>query len=104
LPIAAITTTDGACGRVLVVANPPVPPSSPWYVPEVAIPTRDVERARALLDEAGVDRVQFEMMVANNPEAIRVGEVIQALAGEVGFDITLRATEFATALDLQEQG
>jgi len=98
------TINDVVFGGEFVVGNQPVPPSSPWYVPEVAIPTRDVERARALLDEAGVDRVQFEMMVANNPEAIRVGEVIQALAGEVGFDITLRATEFATALDLQEQG
>ena len=61
-------------------------------------------RARALLDEAGVDRVSFEMMVANSPEGVRTGEVIQALVSEAGFDITLRATEFATALDLQEQG
>src|SRR5690606_8173235 len=67
------TLNDVVCGGEFVVGNQPVPPSSPWYVPEVAIPTRDVERARALLDEAGVDRVQFEMMVANNPEAIRVG-------------------------------
>lgn len=95
---------DVVFGGEFVVGNQPVPPTSPWYVPEVPIPQRDPERARALLDEAGVDRVSFELMVANNPEAIRVGEVIQALAGEVGFDITLRATEFATALDLQEQG
>lgn len=98
------TINDVVFGGEFVVGNQPVPPSSPWYVQDVAVSERDVERARALLDEAGVDRVQFEMMVANNPEAIRVGEVIQAMAGEVGFDITLRATEFATALDLQEQG
>ncbi|HEX7000777.1 MAG TPA: ABC transporter substrate-binding protein [Trueperaceae bacterium] len=98
------TINDVVFGGEFIVGNQPVPPSSPWYVADMPVPERDVERARALLDEAGVDRVPFEMMVANNPEAIRVGEVIQAMAGEVGFDITLRATEFATALDLQEQG
>ncbi|HLU81940.1 MAG TPA: ABC transporter substrate-binding protein [Trueperaceae bacterium] len=87
-----------------LVGNQPVPPTSPWYVADIPVPGRDLERARALLDEAGVDRVSFEMMVANNPEAIRTGEVIQAMVAEAGFDITLRATEFATALDLQEQG
>ncbi|ADI15525.1 ABC transporter substrate-binding protein [Truepera radiovictrix] len=87
-----------------LVGNQPVPPSSPWYNENFPIPERDVERARALLQEAGFERVAFELMVGNNPESVRLGEVIQALAGEAGFDITLRATEFATALDLQEQG
>lgn len=87
-----------------VIGNQPVPPTSPWYVASIGVPERDVERARALLAEAGYDRVAFELMVSNNPESIRVGEVIQALAGEAGFDVSLRATEFATALNLQEQG
>lgn len=87
-----------------IVGNQPVPPNSPWYIGDYPISERDPERARALLDEAGYDRVAFELMVANNPEAIRVGEVVQAMAGEVGFDVSVRPTEFATALDLQEQG
>lgn len=95
---------DVVFGGEFVVGNQPVPPTSPWYVPEITVPGRDLERARALLAEAGHERVTFELMVSNAPEAIRVGEVIQALAGEAGFDITLRATEFASALTLQEQG
>ncbi|HZJ08108.1 MAG TPA: ABC transporter substrate-binding protein, partial [Trueperaceae bacterium] len=98
------TINDVVFGGEFVVGNQPVPPSSPWYVADIPVPERDLERARALLDEAGVERVSLEMIVANNPEAVRVGEVIQAMAGEAGFDVTLRATEFATALDLQEQG
>src|SRR5690606_31001643 len=86
---------DVVFGGEYVVGNQPVPPSSPWYVADIPIAERDVERARALLDEAGFDRVSFEMMVANSPEGVRTGEVIQALVGEAGFDITLRATEFA---------
>ena len=87
-----------------IVGNQPVPPSSPWYNKAYPIPERNVEQAKALLKEAGVGRVAFELMVGNNPESVRLGEVMQALAAEAGFDISLRATEFATALDLQEQG
>ncbi len=87
-----------------VVGNQPVPPGSPWHLSDYAIPARDVEQAKALLQEAGFERVAFELMVANSPEAVRLGEVIQAMAGEAGFDVSLRATEFASALDLQEQG
>src|SRR5690606_245446 len=95
---------DVVFGGEFLVGNQAVPPTSPWYVSDFPAPARDVERARALLDEAGYDRVAFELMVGNNPQAVRVGEVIQALAGEGGFDVSVRATEFATALDLQEQG
>lgn len=87
-----------------IPGNQAVPPSSPWYVAEYPMSARDPERARALLSEAGFDRVAFELMVSNNPQSVRLGEVVQAMAAEVGFDVTLRATEFATALDLQEQG
>jgi len=95
---------DVVFGGEYLVGNQPVPPTSPWYVTDIPVPERDLERARALLAEAGVERMSLELMVANNPEAIRTGEVIQALVAEAGFDITLRATEFATALDLQDQG
>lgn len=87
-----------------VVGNQPVPPSSPWYLPDYPILERNVERARELLREAGYERVSFELMVANNPQSVRIGEVIQALAAEVGFEVSIRATEFATALNLQEEG
>ncbi|MDZ7703818.1 MAG: ABC transporter permease subunit, partial [Trueperaceae bacterium] len=87
-----------------IVGNQAVPPSSPWYIDDYPVPERDVVRARALLDEAGYDRVAFELMVANNPQSVRVGEVIQALVGEAGFDVSIRATEFATALDQQDAG
>jgi peptide/nickel transport system substrate-binding protein len=91
---------DGA----YLVGNQPVPPGSPWYNEAFPVPERDVERAQELLREAGFERVSFELMVGNNPESVRLGEVIQALVSEAGFDVTLRATEFASALALQEQG
>ncbi len=104
LAIDRTVINDVVFGGEFIVGNQAVPPSSPWYVDDYPIAERDVERARALLDEAGYDRVAFELMVANNPQSVQLGEVVQALAGEAGFDVTVRATEFATALDLWEQG
>ncbi|BAS26388.1 ABC transporter substrate-binding protein [Limnochorda pilosa] len=82
----------------------PLPPVSAYADPERPLPGRDVEAARRLLQEAGYDQVAFELMVSNDPQAIRVGEVIQSMAAGAGFRISLRPTEFATALDLQDAG
>ncbi len=56
---------------------------------------RDVEKAKALLAEAGEERVAFELMFANNTIQQQVYELVQAMATEAGFDISLRAVEFA---------
>jgi len=88
-----------------VVGNQAVSPTSPWYTASYPISEHDVARAKALLTEAGyTGSVPVELMVANNPDAVRVGEVVQAMAAEAGFAVSVRATEFASALDLQEAG
>lgn len=56
---------------------------------------RDVEKARALVKEAGFERVAFELMFANNTQQQQIYELVQAMASEAGFDISLRAVEFA---------
>lgn len=87
-----------------LVGNQAVPTESPWYNADYPVAGRDLARAQALLQEAGVGRVAFELTVSNDPVNVRVGEVVQALGAEAGFDITLRAAEFTTALDLTEAG
>jgi hypothetical protein len=46
----------------------------------------------------------IDFMVPNNPETRQVAEIIQAMAGEAGFDIKIRVTEFATSLKEAEEG
>jgi peptide/nickel transport system substrate-binding protein len=82
-----------------------VPTSSPFYDADLKVPARDVAKAKALLAQAGVKTpVPLELMVSNNPDSEQAGEVIQSMAAEAGFDVHLRATEFATTLTLSEQG
>ncbi|HTW70482.1 MAG TPA: ABC transporter substrate-binding protein [Acetobacteraceae bacterium] len=82
-----------------------VPASSPFYDPSLKVPPRDVAKAKALLAQAGVKTpVPLELMVPNNPDTMQAAEVIQSMASEAGFDVHIRATEFAASLSLSEQG
>jgi len=83
----------------------PVPPANPMHIRDFRPEPRNVERARALLREAGVTTpVRVEMTVPNNPDLRQVGEVIQAMVREAGFELRLNATEFATSLQAAARG
>jgi peptide/nickel transport system substrate-binding protein len=87
-----------------LVGNQPVSPENPFYHKGLPIPARDVAKARSLVRSAGFDRVPVELMIPNNPEAQRVGEIVQSMTAEAGFDVKLLAIEFAAALDRQTKG
>ena len=83
----------------------PFPPANPFHVRDFQPEPRNVERARALLREAGVATpFAIEMTVPNNPDLRQVGEVIQAMAAEAGFQVSLRAMEFASSLQAATRG
>ena len=50
-----------------VAGNQPFSPQSPWYDKDIPVPARDVDKAKALIKEAGFDRVPVELLVTNNP-------------------------------------
>ena len=79
--------------------------SNPYHLAKFPTPKRDVAKAKALLKEAGVNApLALDFMVPNNPESRAVAEMIQAMAGETGFDVKLRVTEFATSLNEAGKG
>lgn len=80
------------------------PPASFAYNEEIGSRSRDVERAKALIAEAGYDRVQFELTYGNNTIMQQVFELVQVMGAEVGFDITLRPTEFAALQSVLQSG
>jgi peptide/nickel transport system substrate-binding protein len=83
----------------------PIPPISAFADKSRKCPARDVAKAKKLLAEAGhPNGVAFEMVVINNPVERRVGEVIQQMAREAGFNISVRPQEFASALKDDDDG
>jgi peptide/nickel transport system substrate-binding protein len=83
----------------------PISPVSPFYDKGRKCPTRDVARAKKLLADAGLaGGYSFELTIVNDPQQRRLGEIIQGMAKEVGFDISLRPSEFASALKDDDAG
>jgi peptide/nickel transport system substrate-binding protein len=81
-----------------IPGNQSVPPGHPFYANSQPILPRDVARARALLREAGHDRVRMKLSVPNTTDYLQASEVIQAMAREAGIDIELQVIETATLL------
>ncbi len=81
---------------LFVPSNQPQAPGAAWYDAEHPVPARDVARAKALLAQLGTPRVTFTLMLPNSPVEMQVGQVIQSMAAEAGFDVRLQATEAAT--------
>jgi peptide/nickel transport system substrate-binding protein len=82
-----------------------IAPISPFYDKARKCPGRDLARAKKLLAEAGLaGGYAFEMVIVNNPQQRRVGEVIQGMAREAGFNISLVPKEFASSLKDNEDG
>jgi peptide/nickel transport system substrate-binding protein len=86
------------------VGNQWVSPTNPYYAKNVPVPKRDIARAKALLKEAGVPNPAFTLVTPTTSEAQRLALVIQAMAREAGFDVKIQSTEFATSLNLADQG
>lgn len=88
---------EPACG--------PVSPESAIAPGGARCPGRDLPRAKKLLKEAGVHLpVKVELKVSTSPEDSRLGQVVQAMAREAGFDVRLRPMEYATLLEETDAG
>ncbi len=68
-------------------------PGSRYWNPAHPLPKRDLAGAKALLEQAGVSRVPVAITLTNDPIDRQVGELIQAMADEAGFDVTLQSEE-----------
>ncbi len=87
---------EGALWGYGTVTNIPFPPSSPWYV-EIPEYEYDPEKAKALLTEAGLgDGIELDMPIPNWSPASTVAEIVQADLANVGINLRLVETEWAT--------
>ena len=62
------------------------------------MPPRDLARAKALVAESGAGRVPVNLLIGADPLDHRVAQIVQAMAGEAGFDVKITVTEGATLL------
>jgi len=88
-----------------VPGNQWVSPENSYYQKALPVHKRDVDKAKALLKEAGVSTpFDVDFMVPKGAETQAVAEVIQAMAADAGINMRIRVTEFATSLKQAEAG
>ena len=80
-------------------------PANPFHEGDVPTYPHDPDRARELLDAAGLPdpdgdgplpRLTLELKVSNNPQAVDNARVVQAQMREVGIELELRSFEWGT--------
>ncbi|HLI10386.1 MAG TPA: ABC transporter substrate-binding protein [Alphaproteobacteria bacterium] len=82
----------------------PFSPVSPWFDKNFPVPGPDIAKAKQLLKEAGHSNPTIELMVPTTSDDQQVAQVIQAMAQQAGITIKIKAVEFATSLDREQQG
>jgi peptide/nickel transport system substrate-binding protein len=82
-----------------------ISPQHPFYQKAFPVRGRNIDKAKALLKEAGVTLpVTVDMMVPKGPEQEAVAQVVQSMAAEAGFDLKIRVIEFATSFKDAQAG
>jgi peptide/nickel transport system substrate-binding protein len=79
-----------------ITTHTPLPPTSPWYldIPDYEF---DVDRARELMEEAGYgDGFSVDMPIADWSPSSDVAEIVQADLADIGINIRIVETEWAT--------
>jgi len=89
---------------LFIPGNQPEAPGTPFYAAALPPPPRDLERARALVAASGMARVPVDFLLSNDPLDARVAQIIQAMAGEAGFDVKLEVAESASLLARLKSG
>jgi peptide/nickel transport system substrate-binding protein len=86
------------------VGNQWVAPSNAFYAANMPVPKRDLAKAKALLQAAGVPNPAFTLMTPTTSDAQKAAQVVQSMAKEAGFDVKIQSTEFATSLNMADKG
>src|SRR6202012_5380419 len=82
-----------------------VSPTHPYYQKSSPIRPRDVEKAKALLKEAGVSLpVSIDYMVPKGSEYEAVAQVVQSMAAEARFALKIPLIQFATSVKEVQAG
>lgn len=86
------------------VGNQFHPPASQWYNTDYPVEGRDIEAARAIMDELGLDNVTISILTSQSPERLAVAEVVQAMVSEIGVTIDIQPIEFIAMREQTSEG
>lgn len=87
------------------VACTAVAPHGPFADANPECPGRDLDRAEQLIEESDYDPpIAVDLIVTTGRDNQRVGELVQSMAEEAGFEVNLEVMEATTAIDQMVEG
>jgi len=76
-----------------------------WYLDYAPYKTGDVEKAKELLDQAGVSDLSVDFLVTSDfPETVTQAQVIAAQLAPIGVNVEITDVDFSTWLDMESNG
>ena len=87
-----------------VPSNQPEVPGTRYWDPDHPVPARDVAKAKALLAAAGTPHPAFTLSTANSTTGLQLAQIIQSMAAEAGFDVSIRSIEAMTMVQKTSSG
>ncbi|MFC4005609.1 ABC transporter substrate-binding protein [Nonomuraea purpurea] len=83
----------------------PVPLDSPYRAKDLQCPKRDLAKAKQLVQASGVPTpVPVTLTSPNDAVNQRLAQVVQQMAKEAGFNVSVQTAEFVTALEQGKSG
>jgi peptide/nickel transport system substrate-binding protein len=83
----------------------PISPASPFAPADLKCPGRDIARAKELIAQAGVSMpIPVELQINQGTVNQRFAELVQAMAKDVGFAVTVRPLDNTTSLANMTKG
>jgi peptide/nickel transport system substrate-binding protein len=87
-----------------VAGNQPVSPESPFYAKNHPVAPADPERAKALVAESGLGTPKLTMILNNEPQHLRAGQVVQSMLREAGIEVELQPVAGGVGNGLMAEG
>ncbi|MGH3291336.1 MAG: ABC transporter substrate-binding protein [Trebonia sp.] len=86
------------------VSCSPIPSNSPWAV-NVPCSSQNIAESKKLIAATGLKTpIHVSLTVANDPLDLQIGSIIQSMAGQAGFAVSLQPLEFTTSLSRAAAG
>ncbi len=96
--------TEAAKFGLATVNQTAIPETSTWFY-DYAPYSRDVDKAKKLLADAGVSNLTVDLMVTSEyPETVQAAQVMASQLAEIGVTVKIRTEDFATWLDDESKG
>ncbi len=86
-------------------ANSPIGPQVFGYNPDAKLYDQNIEKAKALMAEAGITKpVKTTIWTNDNPVRVQIAQVLQAQLREIGIDMSIEVVEWGAFLDGTSRG